>query len=208
MRLDPAVNQLKYDGELSRVAEQRQELERRGILLLGSTRFPFIDFLFVPHHFLRAVVPVTQQGGLFLPAGARAAIEVPSLAASAFKARFDLSNYDLDAPGLEFLDPWTDAPLPFNLMFRALQFDEHRKAHVVLLDDHPTTHKPFLCLRGIREYHEHPQHSGDEWLLYRGSMNMFSIVMSLWRVVIDIARPMLIIQENGAQVQWVAEEKL
>ncbi len=37
---------------------------------------------------------------------------------------------------------------------------------------------------------------------------MFSIVMSLWRVAIDLVRPMLIIQENGAQVQWTGEEKL
>jgi len=92
-------------------------------------------------------------------------------------------------------------------MFRALQFDPHRKAHVVLLDDHPTTHKPFLCVRGIREYHEHPQHSGDEWLLYRESMNMFSIVMSLWRVCVDLVHPLLLVQENGIQVQWTAEEK-
>jgi hypothetical protein len=76
------------------------------------------------------------------------------------------------------------------------------------LDDHPFTHKPFLCLRGIREYHEHPQHSGDEWLLYRESMNMFSIVMSLWRVAVDLPRPMLLVQENGWQVQWMAQEKL
>jgi len=208
MRLDPAVNQLKFDRELARLREQRLELEHRGILLLGSTIFPYIDLLFLPRHSLRAVIPVTQQGALFLPEGARAAIEVPSLSSSSFKARFDLSNYDLDAPGLEFRDPWTDLPLQYNMMFRAFQFDQNRKGHLVLLDDHPTTHKPFLCLRGIREYHQHPQHSGDEWLLYRDSMNMFSIVMQLWRVAVDLAHPVFIIQENGVQVHWVGEEKL
>ena len=208
MRVDPAVTRLKYDREVARLQEQRNELEKRGILLLGSTGFPYIDLLFVARHPLRAVIPISQQGALFLPAGARAVIEVPSLSAMAFKARFDLSDYDLDAPGLDFLDPWTDAPLQYNTMFRALQFEQDRKAHIVLLDEHPTTHRPFLCLRGIREYHNHPQHSGDEWLLYRDSMSMFSIVMSLWRVALDVVRPMLLIQENGAQVQWTAEEKL
>ncbi|HKW76642.1 MAG TPA: putative metal-binding protein [Terriglobales bacterium] len=207
MRLDPAVNRLKYDRELARLIEQRLELERRGILLLGSTAHPFIDLLFVPSNPMGGVIPVTQQGLLFVPAGARVAIEVPSVSARAFKARFDLSTYDLDAPGLEFRDPWTDAPLQYNTMFRALQYDQHRKGQIVLLDDHPVTHKPFLCLRGIREYHAHPQHSGDEWLLYRESVNLFSIVMSLWRVAIDIPRPMLIVQENGAQVQWMGQEK-
>lgn len=208
MRVDPNVNRLKYNRELVRLQEQRQELEKRGILLLGSTNFPYIDLFFVPRHFLRAVIPLTQQGALFLPAGARAAIEVPSLSARAFKARFDLSDYDLDAPGLDFLDPWTDEPMQYNTMFRALQFDQHRKGQIVLLDEHPITHRPFLCMRGIREYHNHPQHSGDEWLLYRSSMNMFSMVMSLWRVAIDIVHPTLLIQGNGGQVQWAGEDKL
>jgi hypothetical protein len=39
-------------------------------------------------------------------------------------------------------------------------------------------------------------------------MNMFSIVMSLWRVAVDLPRPMLLVQENGWQVQWMAQEKL
>lgn len=208
MRVDPEVNRVKYDREVARLQEQRLELDRRGIILLGSTSYPNIDLLFVSRHRLRTVIPVTQQGSLFLPVGSRVAVEIPGLSASAFKAHFDLSNYDIEAPSLEFRDPWTDSPLQYNTMFRALQFDQHRKGHIVLLDDHPSTHRPFLCLRGIREYHDHPQHSGDEWLLYRESINMFSIAMSVWRVSIDLVHPVLIIQENGAQVQWTGEEKL
>jgi hypothetical protein len=26
---------------------------------------------------------------------------------------------------------------------------------------------PFLCIRGVREYHRHPAHTGDSWLLHR-----------------------------------------
>jgi hypothetical protein len=26
---------------------------------------------------------------------------------------------------------------------------------------------PFLCIAGVREYHEHPAHSGDAWELHR-----------------------------------------
>jgi hypothetical protein len=29
---------------------------------------------------------------------------------------------------------------------------------------------PFVCLPGIREYHAHPAHSGDSWLLHRGQV--------------------------------------
>jgi len=136
-------------------------------------------------------------------------IDVPSLAERAFKAHFDLTDYDLAAPSLEFRDPWNDSLLPYATMFRALEFEEHRKTHLVLLDDHPTTHKPFLCLRGIREYHEHPQHSGDDWMLYRERMSLFSIVMSLWRVSIDLIHAQVVVQTNPRQlqVQFVAEEK-
>ena len=28
---------------------------------------------------------------------------------------------------------------------------------------------PFLCIAGVREYHEHPAHSGDHWLSHRSS---------------------------------------
>lgn len=208
MRVDPEVTHLKFDRELARLTEQRALLDSRGIFILASTNFPAIDLLFVPKHPLRAVVPVVQKGGIFLPQGTTIAAEIPSLAARAFKARFNLSDYDLIAPSLDFLDPWSDEPLQYATMFRALEFEQQRKAHIVLLDAHPTTGRPFLCLRGIREYHEHPQHSGDQWLLYRDSMSLFSIVMSLWRVAVDLIWANLVIQQQGIQVQWVAEEKL
>jgi hypothetical protein len=150
-----------------------------------------------------------MPAGIVLPpsATALAVVAVPSLAARAFKARFDLTDYDMRAPSLDFRDPWTDEILPFATMFRALEFEQQRRAHTVLLDDHPVTHKPFLCVRGVREYHEHPQHSGDDWLLYRNDLSLFSIVMSLWRTTIDLPGPILVPQPNGLQVQWNTEDK-
>jgi hypothetical protein len=134
-------------------------------------------------------------------------LEIPSVSARAFKAHFDLTDYDLVAPSIEFRDAWTGAALEFPTMFRALEYQKDRGVHQVLLNEHPTTHKPFLCLRGVREYHTHPQHSGDEWLLYRTEMSLFSIVMSVWRAAIDLVRPVLVPQPNGLMINWVAEEK-
>ena len=34
---------------------------------------------------------------------------------------------------------------------------------------HDSEDVPFLCIPGVREYHEHPAHSGDSWLLHKGS---------------------------------------
>ena len=222
MRVDPQVNRAKFDRELGRLVDQRSILESRGIFILSSTGFPYIDIFVVPRHSLQVAVPPPPGTQLpiglqipvapaNLPAGTTAMMlltfDVPSLSARAFKARFDLTDYDLRAPSLEFRDPWTDTLLPYGTMFRAVEFEPQRGPHVVLLDDHPTTHKPFLCLRGIREYHEHPQHSGDDWMLYRQTLSLFSIVMSLWRVSVDINHPQLLVQPNGIQVLFNAEGK-
>ena len=212
-RVDPEVSRLKFERDVNRLAEQQADLQSRGIFVFGTPTYPIVELIFVPRHPLQVVVATQQPNNIEPPPGmppgaiAMAIAAVPSISAQAFKARFDLTDYDLRAPSLEFRDPWTDALLPYGTMFRALEHEKDRQTHLVLLDDHPITHKPFLCLRGIREYHEHPQHSGDDWLLYRTHMSLFSIVMSLWRVSIDIVRPMLIPQPTGLQVQWVAEEK-
>jgi hypothetical protein len=207
VRIDPDVNRLKFDREVHRLAEQRSTLESRGMFVLNSTTFPSVELLFVPRHPMQTAFAASQSGSIILPQPAMVQLEIPSLAGRAFKAHFDLADYDLRAPSLEFRDFWTDTVLPYTTMFRALEFEQQRKAHVVLLDDHPTTGKPFLCLRGIREYHEHPQHSGDDWLLYRAEMSLFSIVMSVWRVCVDLVHPRMAFQPNGVQVGWAAEEK-
>lgn len=207
-RVDLNVSRLKYERELTRLREQQSILHARGIFIVGSPTFPVIDLAVVPHHSLQVAVPAPQAGAIILPQGTIMAAKVFSLSARAFKARFDLSDYDLRAPSLEFRDLWTDALLPYASMFRALEFEQQRRAHVVLLDGHPNTGRPFLCLRGIREYHEHPQHSGDEWLLYRTEMSLFTIVMSMWRACVDLVHPVLAPQPGGLQLQWNAEEKL
>jgi len=206
--VDPEVSRRKFQHEVRTLKEQRSTLESRGIFLLGSPTYPFVELLLVPRHLLRVFVPAVKSGDIFLPEGAMMAVEIPSLAARAYKARFDLTDYDLQAPSLEFRDFWTDSAPEYATMFRALEFEKERKAHVVLLDRHPITQKPFLCVRGIREYHSHPQHSGDEWLLYRQQMGLFSIIMSLWRVAVDLVHPQLVVQQNALQVNWAAEEKV
>jgi hypothetical protein len=222
MRVDPRVNRRKFDRELQRLREQAATLESRGLFVLSSTAFPHVDVLVVPRHPVRVALP-PAPGNLppgvelptppdNLPPGATAmmlvAFDIPSLSVRAFKARFDLTDYDLRAPSLEFRDPWTDELLSYGTMFRAMEFEAQRKAHLVLLDDHPTTHKPFLCLRGIREYHEHPQHSGDDWMLYRETLSLFSILMSLWRVAVDLTHAQVMVQPGVVQILFNAEEKV
>src|SRR5882672_4072662 len=131
MRIDPEVNRIKFNRELGRLTAQRAILEPRGIFVLSSSSFPYVDVLVVPRHPLQVAVP--PSAGIQLPPGAEmpatpvvpqgqtalmlVAFEASSLGARAFKGRFDLTDYDLRAPSLEFLDPWTDAPLQYATMF-------------------------------------------------------------------------------------------
>ena len=51
---------------------------------------------------------------------------------------------------------------------------------------HPITGKPFVCMRGAREYHTHSSHLADKWDNYRGQdgMGIVGILMqvaSVWR---------------------------
>lgn len=207
MRVDPAVSHRKFDREKARLIQQASMLAARGVFLVRA-EFPQLDLLYVPRSPLLIGLPAPLPDSPPLPVGHLPVLELPSLAARAFKARFDLTDYDLRAPSIEFLDPWTDQPLQYETMFRAIEFEKTRGAHLVLLGAHPTTHKPFLCLRGVREYHEHPQHSGDEWLLYRNDMSVFSAAMSLWRVGLDLIRPLLAVHPGGLQLQWIQQEKL
>jgi hypothetical protein len=37
---------------------------------------------------------------------------------------------------------------------------------------HPTAGRPFICMRGTREYHTHPSHVNESWASYRGQDGM------------------------------------
>lgn len=107
-------------------------------------------------------------------AGARA---VPVMTAC-IRLRYD--NYDLWPPSLTFLDPLTRTPTVPLVRAPDRVGTEVRDA---LIDGHPLTGRPFLCLPGIREYHEHPQHSGDDWLLHRttGAGRLAVVCERVWR---------------------------
>jgi hypothetical protein len=78
--------------------------------------------------------------------------------------RLVYENYDLWPPSLSFIDVFTrDFKSPQVRAFLATV----EGPRDVLVDGHPNTNRPFLCLPGIREYHTHPQHTGDEWHLHR-----------------------------------------
>lgn len=139
--VDPEVTKLKLDREIDLWHESAEVYRRRGWILLGR-REDEVDIAFLAR--LRLGI---QQ--------------VPIVVAC---VRFDFTNYDLWPPALDFIDPDTGeytAPL-----VPAVIETEHGPRNL-LIGNHPETGRPFLCVPGVRQYHTHPQHSGDSWLLHR-----------------------------------------
>lgn len=163
------VSRVKLDGELADWHSNAELYRRRGWLLLGVADLD-VNVAFV------AQVAV---GEMTLP-----------VITTAIRLNFD--NYDLWPPSLTFIDPMTGQPaLP---VVSAPERDQGGEPRNVLLG-HPISKQPFLCLPGLREYHSHPQHSGDDWLLHRtsGQGRLAVICDRVWR---RMARNVLGLQVN------------
>ncbi len=68
--------------------------------------------------------------------------------------RFLFDDWDARPPSLDLFEPSTGASLPWA---------SWPKNGWNVGDAHPVTHRPFLCLAGIREFHIHPNHLKDAW---------------------------------------------
>lgn len=104
----------------------------------------------------------------------------------------DYANYDAAPPSVTLVHPYTGTPFKFKELPTPLnrsmppqqlalpaaapgqdganaqqQFVIQAQAQQPLMQAHSPEDVPFLCLAGVREYHEHPAHSGDLWELHR-----------------------------------------
>lgn len=176
------ISRTKLDRELSQWDAVRDSYRRRGYWILDR-RDLTIDVAFV------APVPLIRP--------------IPVLLAV---ARFDFTNYDVWAPSIQFVDAAGSGPaVP---LYPPVELDAAGQLHQLLLD-HPTLNRQFVCFAGVREYHEHPQHSGDLWLLHRqeGHGRLAVICERLWRAFtgVPIATQLSIgLVSDGAQlaIQW------
>jgi hypothetical protein len=146
--VDPAVSAAKLASQLSDWERNREIYEQRGWVLLGTEQ-------------LHVDVGFTARV---------AAGPVKDLVTMPLAVRFCFENYDVWAPSVRVIDPitrrWLEVP-----RLRALDFAPLADGEPPLdlfVGGHPETGRVFLCKPGAREYHSHPEHSGDDWLLYRG----------------------------------------
>lgn len=158
--VDPAVARAKFERELATYHMLDDEHLRRGWWLLKA-EFPEVFVVFA--------TPQTQPATVVLG------------------VVLDFSNYDLWPPSVRLVNPFTRVPytlnqLPTTLLRRTIVNMQSEAipglppgATPQLVQDTPLMQAhhpddiPFLCLPGVREYHEHPAHTGDSWLLHRGN---------------------------------------
>lgn len=155
--VDPAVSRAKFDRDVAQCQGLGADLRRRGWWILDAT-YPNVLAAFVtPQLRPRAVL---------------------------FGALINFENYDLWAPSVRIVDPFTGKPLlsreipphlafmrrvpgPGNVEIPGLGMVQAQGLDQPLLITHGPDELPFLCLPGVREYHAHPAHTGDDWLLHR-----------------------------------------
>jgi hypothetical protein len=105
-------------------------------------------------------------------------------AAIVMGVEFDYTNYDAAPPSVRIVDPFTreafkmkDLPTPLNrALQQAIEMPGMPDGAKVMIQGaqpymqaHAPDEIPFLCMAGVREYHEHPAHSGDLWELHRAT---------------------------------------
>jgi putative metal binding uncharacterized protein len=155
--VDPAVSLAKFDQELADYAATARTYEERGWFL--------VDAVF-PDVFVVLASPKVQP---------------PAIVAGVL---FDYTNYDAEPPSVQLVNPFTRAPylareLPTRLN-RAISAQTipipgmpggnlQMQAAQPLMQFTSDDEVPFLCIAGVREYHDHPGHSGDAWELHRSA---------------------------------------
>lgn len=154
--VDPAVSRKKFDREVATYLAALGHHSRRGWWLVEA-EFPTVVVAFVSPRLMPRMV---------------------TLAVS-----IDFTNYDVWPPSVTFVDVFTRKPVLFGEALSALpRIDPSNTPETLtaaarglgqvtvneLLQGYPGE-PVFLCLQGVREYHDNPGHTGDKWLLHRGS---------------------------------------
>jgi hypothetical protein len=154
--VDPAVSRAKFDSEVAAYRALQEEYRRRGMFLIEA-EFPKVFAIFASPKLIPAPI--------------------------AFGIVLDFTNYDLWPPSVRLVHPFTKEPYKANelptrlprMMIPTLPPELAAQGVVAapqaqdMVVDHGSPGEiPFLCLPGVREYHDHPAHTGDAWLLHRG----------------------------------------
>lgn len=137
--LNQDVTRRKFKREVAVLMENRTALRERRIFI-EEVAFPHVYALFSVGFRLGPIV--------------------------SFGVQLGFEDYNVLPPSALFVEPVTRRPLLRPEIPASLNLDGEHSANVIV-GAHPETGFPFICLRGFREYHTHPQHTDDPWDRYR-----------------------------------------
>jgi hypothetical protein len=151
--VDPEVSRAKFDEEVSDYRRVQDAMIRRGQWLI-TAEYPEVFVVFGAPN-----------------------CNYPTWA---FGAVLDFTNYDLWPASVKLVNPFTKVPyraaeMPAPAWLQRVNMSTpvpgQVPTNVVSVDRLMQAQRPeeipFLCLPGVREYHAHPAHTGDSWLLRR-----------------------------------------
>lgn len=147
--VDPEVTKIKFENELQEFKQNEEDYRKKGIICIKVNSTSITLLFAVPHLKPQPI---------------------------AFAVNIDFTNWDVEPPSIKFIDPFTEKVLrreEIKINF----FQVKDKNAVNLLPDGQIVELdllqgkneilPFFCIPGVREYHQHPAHSGDSWMLHR-----------------------------------------
>jgi hypothetical protein len=179
MRVDPQVTKAKFARQVEILKAGRMDLQRMGCYLVRD-EFPEVDILILP---LRPLC-LKFSAWVVTPEGLQTAManqKVFSMAGRPFGVRLGMDDYDIRPPSLTFCDPATWENAGANTLPQAVIRNAEGQPQPVLVPGYPGVERPFLCVPSTREYHEHPQHSDDSWLLRREGHSLFDTIRTIWQ---------------------------
>ena len=149
--VEPEVSLIKFKEEIGEFHKISNDWREKGVFLIHE-EYPIVEYLFTTSKLRPSSI--------------------------AFCVQIDFTNYDVEPPSLKFICPFTKKILKIHeISTQFPQFNMPDKIDLSipiqnqikpqpLLQSHQNE-PPFFCIAGIKEYHDHPAHTGDSWLLHR-----------------------------------------
>lgn len=162
--VDQNVTHVKFRHEVQEFENQRDDYRKKGVIFIEKKAFT-ISFLFAIPHIRPQAIP--------------------------FGIQLDYRNWDVEPPSLKFIDPFNGNPLKKEeIPIEFIQARDPRNPFIIngriqeldLLQGNQH-YPPFLCIPGIKEYHDHFAHSGDSWMAHRtrGEGKLITLLEQIWK---------------------------
>lgn len=153
--VQPQVSRTKFENEVAEFRKIESDWRKKGVFCLKA-EFPTIQFVFIANNIKPSTV--------------------------VFAVSIDFTNYDIEPPSIVFIDAFTGTPVTakelnnigfFQIIKQSIQLpgmpvgepQQIEQRNPILMMG--LNERPFLCIPGVREYHNHPAHTDNPWLNYR-----------------------------------------